>query len=148
MDYANLIIIAYEFTYTCLNCVNLSADDLLVLGSMQRLRLSTPLGTLCSLPQPYLRNGCPEVSALPTSDASPTLCIDILSSTRWRCPPTSAPTKNHRLVGRSKPRPYSAYFQHNTSQKTPFGRRVAPRCDRAGVGCRVVPWCDRVGVWM
>ena len=23
MDYANLIIIAYEFTYTCLNCVNL-----------------------------------------------------------------------------------------------------------------------------
>ena len=24
---ANLIIIAYEFTYTCLNCVNLCADD-------------------------------------------------------------------------------------------------------------------------
>ena len=44
-------------------------------------------------------------------------------------------TKNYRLVGRSKPRPYSAYFQHETSQKTPFGRRVAP-------------WCDRVGVWM
>ena len=42
-------------------------------------------------------------------------------------------TKNHCLVGRSKPRPYSAYFQHNTPQKTPFGRRVAPWCDRAGV---------------
>ena len=28
-------------------------------------------------------------------------------------------TKNYRLVGRSKPRPYSAHFQHNTSQKTP-----------------------------
>ena len=26
MDYANLIIIAYEFTYTCLNCVNLCAE--------------------------------------------------------------------------------------------------------------------------
>ena len=114
MDYANLIIIAYEFTYTCLNCVNLSADDLLVLGSVQSLRLSTPLGPLCSLPQPCRRYGFPEVSALPTADASPTLCVAIVSSTRCRCPPTSAPTKNHRLVGRSKPRPYSAYFQHNT----------------------------------
>ena len=57
-------------------------------------------------------------------------------------------TKYHRPVGRSKPRPYSAYFQHNISQKTPFGRRVAPQCDRAGVGRRVAPWCDRVGVGM
>ena len=43
-------------------------------------------------------------------------------------------TKNYRLVGRSKPRPYSAYFQHNTPQKAPPNGRVAP-------------WCDRVGVW-
>ena len=58
MDYANLIIIAYEFTYTCLNCVNLCADDCLVLGGVQSLRLSIALGPLCSLPQPCRRYGC------------------------------------------------------------------------------------------
>ena len=70
-------------------------------------------------PQPYLRHGCGSEQRGPSAMLSRRLCT----------------TKNYRLVGRSKPRPYSAYFQHETSQKTPFGRRVAP-------------WCDRVGVWM
>ena len=38
-----------------------------------------------------------------------------------------------RLVGRSKPRPYGADIQHNTSLKTPPRGRVAPRCDRVWV---------------
>ena len=41
MFYANLIIIAYEFTQTWLNCVNLCADNWHALGGEQSLRLST-----------------------------------------------------------------------------------------------------------
>ena len=78
-------------------------------------------------------------AGLTTIGASPTHSIHSVSSTR--CGFSFAPTGRASvrpdrrqicsapMIGRSKPRPYSAYFQHNTSQKTPFGRRVAPRCD-------------------
>ena len=49
----------------------------------------------------------------------------------------NASTANPRTVARMSGSQQAAtqlcLFKHNTSQKTPFGRRVAPRCDRAGV---------------
>ena len=38
-----------------------------------------------------------------------------------------------RRIGRSKPRPYGADNQYNTSQKMPPRGRVAPWCDRVWV---------------
>ena len=78
-------------------------------------------------------------AGLTTIGASPTHAIHSVSSTRCGfsfAPIGRASVRPGRrqicsapMVGRSKPRPYSAHFQHNTSQKTPLGRRVAPRCD-------------------
>ena len=49
----------------------------------------------------------------------------------------NASTANPRTVARmSEPQQAATLlclFKHNTSQKTPFGRRVVPWCDRVGV---------------
>ena len=100
---------------------------------MQSVRLSIALGPLCSLPLPCRRYGCGScLGVTHNRRVSDALHRHRIFDTMTMSP-DSRTNENHRLVGRSKPRPYSAYFQHNTSQKTPFGRRVAPRCDRAGV---------------
>ena len=76
MDYANLITIAYEFTYTCLNCVNLEWLYSIVSDLAHHSALSARYRSR------FVDTAVPDVSALPTTDASPTLCIAIVSSTR------------------------------------------------------------------